>query len=152
VQYANDRVPVGFQGGVYQDDTLLAGITGFDLTAASSMSPDQETMNLLPTAAAFLDGKWSVTGSISARFRDTTWYDLATAGTEIDLELRFALDANTSLVLRAHNLRFERTGVPVPNGDILTSSFNFRASRPDSGDTPLTATLKNQTASYGNPT
>lgn len=150
VEYAGDKVPVGFQGGVYQSAAQVAGITGFEFTAGLSMEPDQEEMNELPTAASFLDGRWSLTGSISARFRDTTWYDLAEAGTLANLEVRFTISATETLVLRGHNLRFERTGIPVPNGNILTSTFNFRASRPSTGDTPLTVTLKNQTASCEN--
>lgn len=150
VEYASDTVPVGFQGGVHMGGDLVAGVTGFDLNAAYSATPDQETLNLLPTAAEFNDGKWSLTGSIAARFRDTTWYDLGADGDLVDMELRFVIDANTSLVLRGHNLRFERSGVPVPNGDVLNATFNWRASRPDTGDSPLTAVLKNAVATYEN--
>lgn len=152
VAYAADPVPVGFQGAVYRADTLVAAVTAFDLTAGYSMTPDQETLNLLPTAAGFLDGSWSMTGSITTRFQDESWYDLGVDNEEIDLELRFVLSATSSLVLRGHNLRFERQGVPVPNGDILNATFGFRASRPDANDSPLTVTLKNQVASYANPT
>lgn len=150
--FATDTVPVGFQGGVYMANALVAGVTGFDMTAGYSAEADQETMNLLPTAAAFLEGKWSMTGSITARFRDTSWYDLGDSGALTDLELRFVLSATRSLILRGHNLRFERAGVPVSGGDVLNATFNFRASRPSSGDSPLTATLKNGVASYANPT
>lgn len=150
VEYASDVVPVGFQGGVYMDGDLVAGVTGFDLNAGYSATPDQETLNLLPTAAAFLDGKWSLTGSMTARFRDTTWYDLGVGADLVDMELRFVISANVSLVLKGHNLRFERSGVPVSGGGILNSTFNFRASRPETGESPLTAVLKNGVANYNN--
>lgn len=151
VEYANDRVPVGFQGQVLLGGTPVAGVTACDITAGLGLTPDQEELNGLPTAASFLDGSWSVTGSLSARFTDTSWYDLGDAGTLQDLELRFQVAANESLVLRAHNLRFERTGIPIQGGDVLTGTFNFRGSRPASGDTPLRVTLLNQTATYANP-
>lgn len=148
--FASDTVPVGFQGGVYIGGSLVAGVTSCEFSAGYSATPDQETLNLLPTAAGFLDGKWSLTGSITARFQDTSWYDRGVDGTLADLELRFVIGANESLVLRGHNLRFERSGVPVPNGDILNATFAFRASRPSTGDSPLTATLKNGQANYNN--
>lgn len=152
VEYANDKVPVNFQADIWKGGSKVAGITEFQIDAGLGLTPDQEELNQLPTAASFLDGNWTLTGSVGARFRDTSWYDLGTSGTLVDVELRFTLSSTEELKLRLHNVRFERTGVPVPNGDILTSTFNFRASRPDSGDTPLTATLKNQTANYANPT
>ncbi|TPE47227.1 phage tail tube protein [Amaricoccus solimangrovi] len=151
VAFATDTVPVGFQAAIWKDGANVAGVTGFEFEASLGITPDQEELNQLPTAASFLDGNWSLTGKISARFRDTSWYDLGSAGTLSDMELRYELSATLSIVFALHNLRFERVGVPVPNGDILTAEFGFRASRPDSGESPLTVTLKNQTASYGNP-
>lgn len=151
VEYANDAVPVGFQGQVLLGGTPVAGVTTCELNATLGLTPDQEELNGLPTAASFLDGSWGLTGSITARFADTSWYDLGDAGTLSDLEVRFQISASQRLTVRAHNLRFERTGVPIQGGDILTSSFAFRASRPALGDTPFRATLINQTASYGNP-
>ncbi len=150
VEFTPDAVPVGFQGGVYMGGDLVAGVTGFEMNAGYSAAPDQETLNLLPTAAAFLDGKWSLMGSITARFRNTTWYDLGVGASLVDMELRWVISASLSLVLRGHNLRFERAGVPVPNGDVLNATFNYRASRPSTGDSPLTAVLKNGVANYNN--
>ena len=143
-------MPVGFQGGLYEEGVLVSGVTSFSLSAALGLKPDQETMNLLPTAASFLDGSWSLTGSLAARFQDATFYDRALANTPFDLELRFVVGVE-SAVFRLHNLLLERTGIAVPNGDILNQSFNFRASRPDVADTPLRVTLINATAGYGNP-
>ena len=149
--YADDKVPVGFQAAVWMGGAKVAGVTAFEFDASLGITPDQEELNQLPTAASFLDGGWSLTGKISARFRDTSWYDLGSAGTLSDMELRYQLSATQSIVFALHNLRFERTGVPVSGKDILTAEFGFRASRPATGNSPLTITLKNQTDSYGNP-
>ncbi len=94
---------------------------------------------------------WGLTGSLDARFRDRDLYDLANAGTSVALQLKWVFDADHELTLLAHNVRLERTGIPVEGKGIISSSYSFRANRPASGAVLLTATLKNKTADYANP-
>ncbi|MBB3995307.1 hypothetical protein GGR95_002962 [Sulfitobacter undariae] len=151
VSYAVDPVPVGFAGKCLVGTTETAAITGASLTLNSGNEADQETLNGLPTAAAIDWGRWSVTGSLDARFRDRVWYDRALNGEAIDLALTWSVSADYSLELRCPSVRIERTGIPVEGRGIISSSFSLRANRPVAGASLFTATLKNTVDTYANP-
>ena len=151
VAWSPDPVPVGFQGKLLKDGVETAMLTGASVTLNSGVEADQESINGLPTAAGMDAGMWALSGSLDARFRDRTWYDLANAGTAMDLHLQWVLSATLSLEIEAHSIRLERFGIGVSGRDKISSSFNFQANRPGVGATLLTATLKNQVADYANP-
>lgn len=151
IVYATDPAPIGFQGKLKKGVADAAGVTGFSLNASSGVEMDQETINGTAYADAVDDGQWGLTGSLDARYRDNEWYDLGDNGTLVDLTLTYAVSADYSLEFLLHNLRIERSGVPINNRGIISSTFNFRAARPDAGKVPLTITLKNEVANYANP-
>ncbi|WP_299558721.1 phage tail tube protein [uncultured Sulfitobacter sp.] len=149
--YAVDPVPVGFAGKCLVGTQETAAITGVSLTLNSGSEADQESLNGLATAAAIDWGRWSVTGSLDARFRDRTWYDRALSGTAIDLAITWAVGADYSLELRSPSVRIERTGIPIEGRGIISSSFNLRGNRPAAGASLFTATLRNTVENYANP-
>lgn len=151
VEFADDPTPIGFQGVLFRGAGQDAAVTAAEFRVASGVTPDQETLNGLATPAALDEGKWEVTGSLTARFRDAALYDAAEAGTLQNFELRYILSASRSAIFRVHNARLERTGIPVQGGDVISATFNFRAGRPGPGDSPFIATLKNGVANYDNP-
>lgn len=152
VSFASDTVPVGFQGTVEKDGTEVAGITGMNATIATGTALDQEAMNGLATAADVIAGRWNINGDITARFRDTTWYDLGDTGAACDMHLKYALSASLSLEFEFRNVRFERSGIPITGRDVLSTTFNWRVQRPTGGNASMTATLINGVANYANPT
>ncbi|MEL6960456.1 MAG: phage tail tube protein, partial [Pseudomonadota bacterium] len=151
VLYNPDVVPVGFSGQAKVNGSAAAMITTANLSLNSGVEADQETLNGASTAAGMDTGMWQLSGSFDARFQDETWYDRGVNGTSIDLTLAWALSATLSLEITAHDVRVERSGIPIDGRGIISSSFNFRANRPQPGQTLLTAVLKNAVASYGNP-
>lgn len=151
VTYSPDPVPVGFTGLCLVDGVESAAVTGASVSLNAGNEPDQETLNGLATAAEIDWGRWELTGSIDTRFRDRTWYDRGNAGGLIDLHLKWVYSADYSFELVAHNIRVERSGIPVEGRGIISSSFNFRGNRPGSGETLITATLTNTAADYDNP-
>lgn len=151
LEYLPESVPNGFKAKLLIDGVEAAGATGVTLTLGSGVEPDQETLNGQPTAAGMDWGQWDLTGSLDLRFSDTTYYDLANAGTAFKLELDYTISSTLGLVFEVPSVRLERTGYPINGRGIITSSFNFRTNRPAAGDPVLRATLKNQVASYDNP-
>lgn len=152
VAYAPDPVPVGFQGQIKRGGSVAADVTGADFTLTSGVGLDQETMNLAPTAAGFESPRWGLTGSITARYRDNTWYDAATDDTPIALTLELVRTATQSLVIAMPDVRFQRTSPEIDGRGPISTQFSFQAVRPASGAELVTFTLKNQTADYANPT
>lgn len=151
VMFAPDPVPVGFTSRVLVNDVEAAAVTGVSMTLNSGVEADQETLNGLATAAAIDQGRWDLSGSIDTRFKDRTWYDRGNAGTSIALHLAWQLGADYELEIVAHDIRVERTGVPISGREILSTSFNYRANRPAPGVPLVTVTLRNTVSDYANP-
>lgn len=86
-------------------------------------------------------------GSMRLRFRASTFYDYAVAGTELSAAISLAKSGSRSLVLAAPALRLERVGVVIPGPGGLEQTFNFRAHQSSSA-AMLTATLKSLVPSY----
>jgi hypothetical protein len=146
-----DQVPVGFQGRVLRGGTAAAEVTGFDMTLTSGVEMDQETMNQAPTAAGFESPRWGITGSISARYTDDTWYDYAANDTPVRLQLELLIAANRSLMIDLPDVRFAMTGIPVEGRGPISAQFSWQAVRPAAGAELVEVTLKNQTPDYANP-
>ncbi|ETX26852.1 phage tail tube protein [Roseivivax isoporae] len=151
VVYDPDPVPLGFQGQALVAGTPVAEVTGIDLTVTSGVEMDQETLNQARTAAGFESQRWSLTGSLSARYVDNTWYDHAANDTPVNLQLKFVIDAARSLLIDMPDLRFALTGIPVEGRGPISADFTFQANRPAAGAELVAFVLKNQTADYANP-
>jgi hypothetical protein len=151
VEFANDLTPVAFIGKAMVDGAEAAAITGITGKAANEAEMDQEEMNGLPTASGLTAGDWMFDGSIDTRFRDATYYDLAENGTLFDLSLVFEISPVRKIEFTWYKVRLERKGVPVSGREVISASFNFRVGRPAPGSVPFRVVLKNDVASYGNP-
>jgi len=151
VTYDPDPAPVGFQGKTQLDAADTAEVMAFNASIGVGTELDQETMNGLATAADFNVGRWDLSGSIEARFKDRTFYDKGAGTAQSTLQLQYDMGASGSLTALFRNVRIERSGVPVTGRDVLSSTFNWRCDRPSGGNAPLTITLVNDTANYSNP-
>lgn len=152
VEYANDPVPLGFQGALSFNGSEVAGVTSVGLTLNSGREADQETMNGKATAAEISDGVWDLSGTIGARFRDAQLYDLADAGTTFALSLAWQISADYSLAINVPSLLLERTGVPIEGRGLISQNYNWRTNRPAAGAELMEITLTNATADYANAT
>ncbi len=152
VSYVDDIVPVKLTSGLKVDGVAAAGVTGFNFSLTSGVEMDQETINGTPFADAVLTGKWGLTGRIDARYRDDSYYDLGESGQLVDWTVTFPYDDDHSLEYLLHNVRVQRSGIPVNNRETISQSFDISAARPDAGQSTLTATLINTVADYANPT
>jgi hypothetical protein len=94
-----------------------------------------------------LDGIPSFTGTVTARFRDSTIYSLAKAQAPITLELLWSNNANRSLSVLTNAAYLEPFGVPVKGPGGIDVSFNFRAAQ-NASSPMLTVTLKSPTATF----
>ncbi|WP_226562473.1 phage tail tube protein [Salipiger thiooxidans] len=150
VSFGTDPVPVGFRSLLSVDGSEAAGVTQCALTLNTGREADQETLNGLATASDINPGIWDLSGTLNARFRDATYYDLASDGTEMALSLAWTLSANYSLTIDVPRVVLERTGVPVEGRDIIAQTFNWRAARPAAGQQMIEMTLVNATADYAN--
>lgn len=151
VDWLGAQIPVKFTGQVLKDTVLQTTITGVDLNVAKGLEPDQETMNASAYAEDILSGMWAISGSITTRFRDRTWIDIADAGTLFDLGLKWTISATVEISMVVHNVRLEKSTPAIEGAGIISQQFNFANSRPDPGEFPFTVTLKNQQADYANP-
>ena len=78
-----------------------------------------------------LDAPATFSGTIRARFRTDTHYDLARAGTSFAMELLWQKSSPRSLSIAAPLVRFDPVGLPVTGPGRIEATFNFRAEQSD---------------------
>jgi hypothetical protein len=92
-----------------------------------------------------MDDPATFSGSMRVRFRNSTHYDKAKAGTLMAFELLWSKSSTRLLSLAAPLVRFDPVGVPVTGPGRIEQTFNFKAEQ-DSSHAMLTAVLKNSQA------
>jgi hypothetical protein len=136
-----------FNCAISRNGTALGNIVSADFTYSNNLDrvetirADGKIEAADPTIAA-------LTGSIRARFADTTLIDQATAGDACTLAFTWTISASASLSFTAHSvfLPVPRQTVEGPGGVEVT--FDWQASRATSPARMCTAVLTNSTASY----
>ena len=153
VAFANDSVPVNFQSLIRRQGALAGDVTSLQVTLTSGIEPDNEAMNGLPSPERVLEGRWGISVSLTARFEDRGWYDLADQGTKFDIDCESVVasgDNPQSHAIKLHNIVLERTGIPVPGDGNISVTYTGRAAAPSLPTAPFTWTIKNQTPNYAN--
>lgn len=97
--------------------------------------------------AAILAEQAQLSGELRVRYTGPTFDAAAVAETDQALEIRMIRGANNSLVLAAPAARLGRSGVPIGGPGGIEQTIPFRCAQ-TSGAPMLTATLKNQIATY----
>lgn len=145
-----DPVVQSWVGEVLKDGVIVAAVTQCEFTYTNGFELDQETITGDEWAAGVDEGRIGVNGTLTMRFADATFYDLAKAGTLFDLGLRFTV-GTSSLVLTAHNIQLAEDRVPVEGGGPISTQWSFQADKPDVGTPPFQAVLTNDRADYAMP-
>jgi hypothetical protein len=136
-----------FNGAIKRNGVALGNIVSGDFAYSNNLDrvetirADGKIDGADPTIAA-------MTGSIVARFADTTLRDQAIAGTSCALEFSWVISANESLTFTVHEVY-----LPVPRREItgpqgIQATFNWQAALNSAAGCMVTAVLKNAVASY----
>jgi len=136
-----------FQGAIKRNTVALANIVTADFTYSNNLDrvetirADGKIDGADPTIAA-------MTGSLTARFADTTLLDAAAAGTSSALEFSWTISANESLTITVHEvyLPVPRRSIEGPGGIQVT--FDWQAALNTVATCMVTAVLKNAVAAY----
>jgi hypothetical protein len=125
---------------------LAANIMSVKASYDNKLTPQDYLGNELRSGFD-LDNEATFTGSIDLRFTDSTYYDLAVAGTPFTGEMLWSKSASRSLSLYATAMRLEPVGIPIQGPGRIQQTFNFRAEQ-TADAAMLVATLKSSVPSY----
>jgi hypothetical protein len=146
-----DPVAQSWTGEVLKDGAPVGAVTSMEFSYSNGHELDQETITGDENPGGIDEGRIALSGSLTTRFVDAMWYDLAKAGTLFDLAMRWIVGSD-SLVLTAHNVQLAEDRVPVQGGGgPISTSWSFQADRPDPGIAPFRAVLVNGRADYAMP-
>lgn len=90
----------------------------------------------------------AVTGEIGVRFADTTFLDLATSGTPIELVFQWQISATKLLRLVVHNVYLPKAKLPITGPTGVQATFAWQGSEHPTLGKTATLTLINDVASY----
>jgi hypothetical protein len=140
-----------FNGTIKRNGVALGNVTGAQFTYANGMQT-------VPTIRSdgLIDGVdptiVNITGSIDARFADTTLVDDAINNTAIELELAYKLAGlegnNFSLTWNFHEVYLPRPRIPITGPGGVQASFNWQGVYDDGLSKSATVVLKNDVATY----
>jgi hypothetical protein len=137
-----------FQGAIKKGGATLANITEASLSfsnnaeAVQTIRADGLAEGVDPTVA-------SCTGSMTARYAETTLLADAEAGTEVDLELSYTISATRKLLLTVNHALLSKPKVPVPGPGGISATFEWQAyQNPVTPLEMLTVALINDIAAY----
>lgn len=140
--------------GVFKVNGTAAGVIQSVKTKYDNKITEQNYIGNELRSGFDLDSEATLGGSITMRFIDSTYRDLAEAGiathglgTVFSGEMLWSKSANRSLSLLAANMRLEPTGTPISGPGKIEQTFNFRAEQSASA-AMLVATLKSSVATY----
>jgi hypothetical protein len=136
-----------FNGAIKRNTVALGNIVSGDFAYSNNLDrvqtirADGKIDGADPTIAA-------MTGSIVARFADTTLRDQAIAGTSCSLEFSWTISANESLTITVHEvyLPVPRRQIDGPQG--VQATFAWQAALNAAAGCMVTVALKNAVASY----
>lgn len=136
-----------FHGEIRKNGDLLGGIVSAEVAYSNNLErvetirADGRIDGADPTQAA-------LTGTITARFSDTTLLDAATSGAPLEIAFGYVRDADTSLVFTAHEVYLPRPKLAIsgPGGEQV--AFGFQCAKNDAAGRMLTVVLKNDIAAY----
>lgn len=130
-----------FRGSIKRSGVALANITAGGVKYSNELEEVQTIRDDAAIEAA--DATLAkTTGSLTARFADTTLIDLASAGTAVSLEYAYTLSASRKLVLAVPTVYLPKpkTSIRGPGG--IETQYDWQAAQDITAGTPaLTITL-----------
>ena len=82
------------------------------------------------------------------RYGDNTLMDLARAGTPIDIELAYTIDADRKLQIIAHEVYLPKPKLSINGPGGIEASYDFQGAKDASLGKMLTITLTNDVEDY----
>lgn len=136
-----------FQGSVRQGGTLLGNVTTASVTYSNNLER-VETIRSDGKLDGVDPGVAALTGSLAVRYADTTLMSAARAGTPIDLELSYTLDASNRLVIDCHEVYLPKPKRSVSGPGGIEASYDFQGAKDAVVGNMVEVTLINDVASY----
>lgn len=136
-----------FQGAIKQGGSALANVTSASVTYSNTLEKI-ETIRSDGKLDGVDPGIAALTGSLAVRYADNTLIDLASAGTPVDLEFSYSIDANNKLTILCHEVYLPKPklGIDGPGG--IEASYDFQGAKNTAANAMVTVTLVNDVASY----
>nr|WP_321482854.1 phage tail tube protein [uncultured Cohaesibacter sp.] len=135
-------------GQIKLDGVAVADIMSSDLSYNNNPTADESLNGTNYINGYDLDEIATCSGSVTLRYKDEAFYDLAVAGTAHQVEMIYELGANESLTLEMPAVRFARGPIaPISGPGGMQAQINWSAEQ-SATEPMLTITLKNAIESY----
>jgi len=136
-----------FQGAIKQGGSALANVTSASVTYSNNLEKI-ETIRADGKLDGVDPGIAALTGSVAVRYADNTLIDLASAGTAVDLEFSYTIDANNKLIILCHEVYLPKPKIGIQGPGGVEASYDFQGARNTAANAMVTVTLVNDVASY----
>lgn len=137
------------QGTIERNAAALANVNSVDLTYANGLEAI-ETIRDDELVEDHDPGMTSLIGSINSRYAATTLYDDAVAGSSLDLDLAWTIDADNKLTISAHRCFLERFKRPIQGAGGVQATTKLSAHYDPTETQMATIVLINDVATYVN--
>lgn len=136
-----------FQGSISKGGSALASITGADITLANNLDPVRTIRSDGKIDGADL-GAFGASGTLTARFADTTFIDAATDQTPVDLTFAYTISATAKLVIAVPRVFLPRSKRQIQGAGGISVPFNWQASKDPTAGYTAQVSLLNDIATY----
>ena len=136
-----------FQGSIKKGGALLGNVTSASLTYSNNLEK-VETIRDDGKIDAVDPGVVALSGSISVRYADTSLMDAARAGTPVDLEMAYTIDAGNSLVIECFEVYLPKPKRSISGPGGIEASYDFQGAKDALEGCMVQATLTNDVTTY----
>lgn len=136
-----------FQGSIKQGGSLLGNVTSASLNYSNNLEK-VPTIRNDGKIDAVDPGISALSGAISVRYADTTLMDAARAGTPVDLEMAYTIDANNSLVIECFEVYLPKPKRSISGPGGVEASYDFQGAKDTLEGCMIKATLTNDVVNY----
>lgn len=139
-----------FNGSISRDGSPLGNVVSGSVTYTNNLER-VETIRADGMIDGADEGSASLSGEVVVRFADTELLNIARDGTPIELSFGYAAGANQEFELVAHAVYLPRPRIQIPGPGGLQATFAWQAALDTALGRMATITLRNDVASYANP-
>lgn len=136
-----------FQSVLRRSGSVMGRVPNVDLTLSTGLI-NWYSVGGGGLSEEAVEGIRGAEGTLTVRLIDTTIMDDALAGTPLELEFGYEIDANTKLSVLCHSVHIQRARQQVSGPGFVDASYAFIASVQPDGGPMATITLTNDVASY----
>jgi len=136
-----------FQGSIKKDAVAIANITEATLEYrnGSEKVPAIRSDGLIEAVEPTMS---RLTGRLVTRFADTTLLAAAEAGTPMELELAYTIDANNKLTFTAHEVLLPKPKIAISGPGGIEVAFDWQGAKDPALAKMLTVVLINDVSAY----